>query len=146
MLRRAQSVVRLCSREHDNGQIFALLVRSIRRKPSNRSARYLAQWFDRFVGALRFADLRCVCTGGPGCSSLEGLLYELGPFKFENPGAPLRDGDVPTLVKNPWAWNRNANLLFIEATSLYCDAPFMCSALCAVVARWCWIFLLQNPV
>eukprot|EP00884_Botryococcus_braunii_P007980 jgi/Botrbrau1/17183/Bobra.0157s0074.1 len=44
--------------------------------------------------------------GGPGASSLMGNFYELiGPQKVTK-DLRLRD--------NPWAWNRHANLLFIE--------------------------------
>ncbi|XP_002441584.1 serine carboxypeptidase-like 50 [Sorghum bicolor] len=45
--------------------------------------------------------------GGPGCSSLLGNFFELGPY-FVNP-----DGD--TLRRNPFAWNRRFGLLFIDS-------------------------------
>ncbi|VDK29360.1 unnamed protein product [Anisakis simplex] len=37
-------------------------------------------------------------NGGPGCSSIGGLLTELGPFR------PNRDGK--TLFENVYAWNK----------------------------------------
>lgn len=47
-------------------------------------------------------------NGGPGCSSLAyGAFLELGPFR------PLSDGK--TLFNNPFAWNRAANVLFLES-------------------------------
>ena len=45
-------------------------------------------------------------NGGPGCSGLLGLLFELGPF-FPNPDL--------SLSPNPYSWNQLANILFIES-------------------------------
>ncbi|KAF3482053.1 carboxypeptidase cpdS [Arthroderma uncinatum] len=45
-------------------------------------------------------------NGGPGCSSLEGLLQENGPFSWQ----------YGTLypVANPWAWNNLTNMVWVE--------------------------------
>lgn len=46
--------------------------------------------------------------GGPGCASMFGNLYELGPQR-------VRDAAPPTLEDAPWAWNRrHMALLFID--------------------------------
>ena len=45
-------------------------------------------------------------NGGPGCSSLDGLFYENGPFHVT---------DNATLYNNPYAWNLVSNVLYIEA-------------------------------
>lgn len=51
-------------------------------------------------------------TGGPGCSGLSGLLYEIGPltFNFET-----YNGSVPEFQKNPYSWTQVANIIFLDA-------------------------------
>lgn len=45
-------------------------------------------------------------NGGPGCSSLEGLLQENGPFLWQSGTfAP---------VQNPWGWNRLTNVIYVD--------------------------------
>ena len=46
-------------------------------------------------------------NGGPGCSSMDGLFYEHGPYIFIDQNL--------NLVKNPYSWNTNASVLYIEA-------------------------------
>ena len=43
--------------------------------------------------------------GGPGCSGLLGFLTEHGPFNVQSDGS---------LVRNPFAWNRRSNMLYLE--------------------------------
>lgn len=45
-------------------------------------------------------------NGGPGCSSLDGFMYELGPFII-NPNL--------TLSTRPGRWNQLANMVYIES-------------------------------
>tara|TARA_B110000285_G_scaffold214002_1_gene258912 strand:- start:90 stop:1397 length:1308 start_codon:yes stop_codon:yes gene_type:complete len=45
-------------------------------------------------------------TGGPGCASEIALFYENGPYQFEEDGK--------TLKSNPYAWNANANLIYVD--------------------------------
>jgi len=44
-------------------------------------------------------------NGGPGCSGLTGFLSEQGPFRAAADG---------TLTPNKFAWNKIANMVFIE--------------------------------
>uniref|UniRef100_A0A914HWM5 Carboxypeptidase n=1 Tax=Globodera rostochiensis TaxID=31243 RepID=A0A914HWM5_GLORO len=46
-------------------------------------------------------------NGGPGCSSLDGLLNEMGPYQV-NP-------DGQTLRQNRNSWNKNASIVYIES-------------------------------
>lgn len=51
-------------------------------------------------------------TGGPGCSALSGLLYEIGPLTFDYANF---NGSLPTLVLNPYSWTEVANVIFLDA-------------------------------
>jgi len=44
-------------------------------------------------------------NGGPGCSSMTGLFFELGPSSL---GPELKP------IHNPYSWNNNANVIFLE--------------------------------
>ncbi|ODQ66215.1 peptidase S10, serine carboxypeptidase [Nadsonia fulvescens var. elongata DSM 6958] len=44
-------------------------------------------------------------NGGPGCSSLTGLFFELGPSFINETLQPVR---------NPYSWNSNASVIFLD--------------------------------
>ncbi|VDM28559.1 unnamed protein product, partial [Toxocara canis] len=68
---------------------------------------FLHYWLVESQGNPSTDPLILWLNGGPGCSSLGGLLTELGPFR------PNPDGK--TLYENQFAWNKVGNVLFIES-------------------------------
>ncbi|XP_062176464.1 serine carboxypeptidase-like 18 isoform X2 [Alnus glutinosa] len=51
-------------------------------------------------------------TGGPGCSGLSAILYEIGPLSFNYANS---SGNKPTLLLNPYSWTKVANIIFLDA-------------------------------
>lgn len=56
------------------------------------------------------APLTLWLNGGPGCSSLIGMLQEIGPYIVGN---TYKLGDM--LTKNEYSWHKVSNLLFLES-------------------------------
>ncbi|XP_031495717.1 serine carboxypeptidase-like 35 [Nymphaea colorata] len=70
--------------------------------------RALFYWFFEAQGGVSEKPLLLWLNGGPGCSSIAyGALQELGPFLVRN--------NHSKLVLNDYAWNKVANLLFLES-------------------------------
>ncbi|GMG98902.1 hypothetical protein Nepgr_000742 [Nepenthes gracilis] len=71
--------------------------------------RALFYWFFEAVDNPHQKPLLLWLNGGPGCSSIGyGEAEELGPFSPQK-------GSKPKLKFNKYAWNRAANLLFLES-------------------------------
>ncbi|KAK4605733.1 hypothetical protein RGQ29_000148 [Quercus rubra] len=51
-------------------------------------------------------------NGGPGCSSMDGFVYEHGPFTFEE-GKPK--GSLPRLRLNPYSWSKVSNIIYLDS-------------------------------
>ncbi|XP_072991775.1 serine carboxypeptidase-like 2 [Typha latifolia] len=51
-------------------------------------------------------------TGGPGCSAFSGLVFEIGPLKFDVAG--YTEG-LPTLIYNPSSWTQASNIIFLDS-------------------------------
>jgi len=72
---------------------------------------YLHYWFVEAATNPKTAPVLVWLNGGPGCSSLDGLLSELGPLHFNGETS----NGVPSLIDNPYAWSNVANVIFLES-------------------------------
>jgi len=70
---------------------------------------YFHYWFVESQSNPTEDPLLLWLNGGPGCSSMDGLLNELGPFTLNANGS--------VLTANPHSWNTFANVLFLESPS-----------------------------
>ncbi|RLM54282.1 serine carboxypeptidase-like 34 [Panicum miliaceum] len=70
--------------------------------------RALFYWFFEATHDVQNKPLVLWLNGGPGCSSVGyGALEELGPFLVQK--------GKPEISLNPYSWNKEANLLFVES-------------------------------
>ncbi|XP_031283721.1 serine carboxypeptidase-like 7 [Pistacia vera] len=51
-------------------------------------------------------------NGGPGCSGLNGFLFQIGPLKFDRKNYT---SGLPTLLYEPNSWAKATNILFLDA-------------------------------
>jgi carboxypeptidase C (cathepsin A) len=86
-------------------------------------------WFVEAEAAPESAPLLVWYNGGPGASSLFGLMIELGPFNFNDASlatAAAQKNGIPSPLRNPYSWSKAANVLAISAPPpvgfSYCDA------------------------
>ena len=71
----------------------------------SNSTKHLHYWFVESEINPETAPIVFWTNGGPGCSGLIGFMTEQGPFKPDSNGI---------LLQNDWAWNKIANMVFIE--------------------------------
>ncbi|CAJ0569096.1 unnamed protein product, partial [Mesorhabditis spiculigera] len=69
---------------------------------------HLHYWFVEAQQNPDKAPLLLWLNGGPGCSSMDGFLTEMGPFR------PTKDNGS-SLVENVYSWNKLANMLYLES-------------------------------
>lgn len=69
-------------------------------------SRLMFYWFAESNNLPEKDPVMLWTNGGPGCSGLGGLLSEQGPFRAGKDGK--------TLIVNEFAWNKVANMIFIE--------------------------------
>ncbi|ELU39467.1 carboxypeptidase C [Rhizoctonia solani AG-1 IA] len=92
-------------------------------------------WFFEARNNPGSAPVAIWLNGGPGCSSSTGLFLELGP-------CTVSEGGRNTTI-NPWSWNTNVNMLFIDQPAgvgySYNTGSTMTNSLEA--AKDMWVFL-----
>uniref|UniRef100_K7FT20 Carboxypeptidase n=1 Tax=Pelodiscus sinensis TaxID=13735 RepID=K7FT20_PELSI len=69
--------------------------------------KHLHYWFVEAQSNPESSPLVLWLNGGPGCSSMTGLLTEHGPFTIQPDGT--------TLQYNDYSWNKIANMLYLES-------------------------------
>ncbi|EFC40187.1 virulence-related protein Nf314 [Naegleria gruberi] len=72
----------------------------------NSTQHHLFYWFMECQENPATAPVVLWTNGGPGCSSIDGMVSEHGPFVV------LADGK--TVVSNPFAWNKRVNIIYLE--------------------------------
>ncbi|CAH8359420.1 unnamed protein product [Eruca vesicaria subsp. sativa] len=50
-------------------------------------------------------------SGGPGCSSISGLLFENGPLAMK---LDVYNGTVPSLVSTTYSWTKTSSIIYLE--------------------------------
>ncbi|GLT77641.1 hypothetical protein SLA2020_492090 [Shorea laevis] len=71
----------------------------------------LFYYFIESEGSPKDDPLLLWLTGGPGCSAFSGLVYEVGPLKFNYLNS---SGNKPTFELNPYSWTKVANMIFLD--------------------------------
>ncbi|XP_059456631.1 serine carboxypeptidase-like 1 [Corylus avellana] len=69
-------------------------------------------YFMESEGNPREDPLMLWFTGGPGCSAISGLAFEIGPLQFN---MVEYNGSLPTLALNPYSWTKAASIIFVDS-------------------------------
>ncbi|VVA97335.1 unnamed protein product [Arabis nemorensis] len=71
----------------------------------------LFYYFIKSEGNPKQDPLLVWLTGGPGCSSFSGLVYENGPLAFK---VEAYHGSIPSLVSTTYSWTKVANIICLD--------------------------------
>ncbi|XP_075655133.1 serine carboxypeptidase-like 7 [Castanea sativa] len=72
----------------------------------------LFYYFIESEGNPREDPLMVWITGGSGCSALCGLIFEIGPIRFN---IIEYNGSLPTLALNPYSWTKVSSVIFVDS-------------------------------
>uniref|UniRef100_A0A7N0T126 Serine carboxypeptidase-like 18 n=2 Tax=Kalanchoe fedtschenkoi TaxID=63787 RepID=A0A7N0T126_KALFE len=72
----------------------------------------LFYYFVESEGDPRKDPLLLWYSGGPGCSALNGLIYQIGPLAFD---VSAYQGGVPPISYYPHSWTKSSSILFVDA-------------------------------
>ncbi|GFP98168.1 serine carboxypeptidase-like 18 [Phtheirospermum japonicum] len=50
-------------------------------------------------------------TGGPGCSAIYALTFEIGPITYDS---STFGSSLPSLILNPYSWTKISNVIFLD--------------------------------
>lgn len=78
-------------------------------QPYEASGKRMHYWFVESEKDPSTDPILLWLNGGPGCSSLDGYLYEQGPFHLND------TGDQVTLFYNEYTWAKEVNIVFLES-------------------------------
>ncbi|KAA0064458.1 serine carboxypeptidase-like 13 [Cucumis melo var. makuwa] len=71
----------------------------------------LFYYFVKSEGNPKTDPLLFWLTGGPGCSALTALAFEVGPINFK---IKEYDGSLPEVILNPYSWTKKSSILFVD--------------------------------
>ncbi|KAI4387042.1 hypothetical protein MLD38_004906 [Melastoma candidum] len=69
-------------------------------------------YFMESEGNPRSDPVLLYMNGGPGCSGLNGLFYQIGPLRFN---ITDYDGGLPTLIYEQSSWTKTSSIIFVDA-------------------------------
>lgn len=72
------------------------------------TSKHMHYWLVESENSPKTAPTVLWLNGGPGCSSLDGLIYEHGPFRV-NPSDPTK------LIRFNYTWAKLANVVYLES-------------------------------
>lgn len=97
--------------------------------PSGQGSMYFHYWLVESEGNVKEDPVLIWYNGGPGASSLFGLLQELGPLLLNDDSydAAWNATGVPSPQRNAFSWSKSATVVAIDSPAptgfSYCDPP-----------------------